>query len=400
MNATRRCALFAAWLALSASVAAAGDGDERKALDILKKADAATKAVKAFSCKAEFHGTGGLANRVPIIKGTVKARQARPGILGVVFGGKRGRPSQRITGVLTPPGAEKAEPFDIACDGKRAVLIDSSRKIATLGDLPQAKEMLRAGRPLYMLELLHPTPFRDEISAKELRYEGVEEIEGVPCDVVFVVYRNSHIDSRWHFGRDDALPRRVERHHGRLGGSGSMVLTLSELVVGSSFGASVFAPPIPKGYRKRAFQPPLQIGKRAPNWKLRKPDGQTVSLRSLRGNVVVLVFWATWCDFCKQSMPAFQALHEQYAERPVKVFGINCWETDGDPVAYMKAAKLTLPILLGGDKVADRYRVNGLPTFFVIDAKGRIAYTACGMLEQRVIAKHIEMAAAKAKGSK
>ncbi len=398
MDATRRCAVFTALLAISASMAAAGD--EPDALEILKKADAATRAVKAFSCKAEFQGIGGIADRVPIIKGTVKARQARPGILGLVFGDKGGRPSQWIKGALTSPGATTAEPFEIACDGKQAFLIDAQLKIVTRGELPQAEGMLKPGQPLYMLELLHPTPFTDEITAKSVRYEGVEDVEGVACDVVFVVYRKSDIDSRWFFGRDDSLPRRVERRYHRLGGSGSTVLTLGDLVVAPSLSASDFAPPIPKGYRKRSFQPPLKIGQRAPNWKLRSPDGKTVSLRSLRGNVVVLSFWATWCDYCRQSMPAIQAVHEEYAERPVKVFGINCWETDGDPFAYMKSTKRTFPILLGGDKVADKYRVNGLPAFFVIDAKGRISYAACGMLEQRAIVKHIEMAAAGLKASK
>ena len=72
MNATGRCAVFTALLAMSAPVAAAGD--EPDALEILKKADAATKAVKAFSCKAEFRGTGGIASGVPTIQGTVKAQ--------------------------------------------------------------------------------------------------------------------------------------------------------------------------------------------------------------------------------------------------------------------------------------------------------------------------------------
>jgi cytochrome c biogenesis protein CcmG/thiol:disulfide interchange protein DsbE len=398
MNATRRCAVFTALLAMSAPVAAASD--EPDALEILKKADAATKAVKAFSCKAEFRGTGGIANGVPTIQGTVQARQARPGVLGLIFGAKHGRPSQRIKGEFTPPGAKTAEPFEIASDGKRAVLIDVQRKILTRGELPEAEAMLKTGLPLYMIELLHPTPFTDEITAKETRCEGVEDVEGVACDVVFVVYHKSDIDSRWYIGRADSLPRRVERLYGRLGRPGSTVLTLTDLVVAPSLGASDFAPSTPKGYRVKTFQPPLRLGQRAPNWKLPAPDGKIVSLESLRGNVVVLSFWATWCDYCKQSMPAMQALHEQYAERPVKVFGINCWETDGDPVAYMKSANRNLPILLGGDKVADKYRVNCLPTFFVIDAKGRIAYIGSGMLQAREMTMRIEMAAAGFKSEK
>ncbi len=398
MDATRRCTIIMVILAASAPMAAIADAPD--AIEILLKADAAAKAVKAFSCKAEFHGTDSIADHVPTISGTVKARQVRPKILGLLFDTNRGRPSQRIQGDFKPPGAEKPERFDVASDGKHAVRIDIQQKIVTRGKLPAAESLLGAGRPLYMIELLHPTPFADEITAKKTHYQGVQDVEGVACDIVFVVYRGSDIDSRWYFGRDDSLPRRVERIYNKLGRPGSTVLTISDLVVTPSLNASDFAPPVPKDYRTQVFQEPLKVGQRAPRWKLRTPDGQSVTLKSLRGNVVVLSFWATWCDYCKQSMPDLQALHERYAKQPVKVFGVNCWETNGDPVAYMKSAKYSLPILLGGNKVADKYRVNGLPTFFVIDGRGRIAYIGCGILREREMKKHIEKALARSKPKK
>lgn len=398
MDAPRRCAVIMALLAISAPMTVGAD--EPQAIDILLKADAATKAVKAFTCKAEFHGAGGITDHVPIIRGTVMARQARPRILGLIVGAAPGPPAQRIKGEWVSPGGKTAEPFDIASDGKRAVVINAQQRIVIRGELPEAESMLNVGQPIYMIELLHPTPFTDEITAKETRYEGVQDVEGVACDVVFVVYRGTGIDSRWYFGRDDSLPRRVERIYDRLGQEGSTILTLSELVVFPSLGASAFAPPSPAGFVAKAFQPPLRIGQKAPDWKLRTPEGQTVALKNLRGNVVVLSFWATWCEYCEQSMPALEAIHERYADEPVKVFGVNCWETDGDPVAYMKSANRSLPILLDGNKVAEKYRVNGLPTCFVIDGGGRIAYIGTGILQGREMLHHIEKAAARSKPKK
>jgi len=103
-----------------------------------------------------------------------------------------------------------------------------------------------------------------------------------------------------------------------------------------------------------------------------------VRLADLRGNVVVVDFWATWCGPCKLAMPGMQALQDEFAGEPVKVFGINCWERGGDPAAYMQKRKFTYGLLLDGDKVAEQYRINGLPTYYVIDAQGKIAFASSG----------------------
>ena len=102
-------------------------------------------------------------------------------------------------------------------------------------------------------------------------------------------------------------------------------------------------------------------------------------MASLRGSVVVMDFWATWCGPCMIAMPEIQKVHEHFRDQPVKVFGVNCMEgAGGDPAKYMRSQKYTYSLLLDGDSVADRYNVSGIPTFYVVDQQGRIAFSSVG----------------------
>lgn len=347
-------------------------------LALLKRVDEATRAVKAFSYEAEFRGEGPYADRAPRLRGTLNARQARRRFF---FGG--GKDAMRFQGELLEPGADEARRFDVATDGRIIIGIDHQRKLFTYGSYAKAKPLLQPMSPLFMREFFHPTPFRDEITGKVARLEGIETIGGVPCDVVYVVYRND-TESRWYFGREDALPRRVDRLLGPKGKLGAIVLSIADLSIDPEFDKEVFRPKRPQGYDKRQFEAPrelLAVGSQAPDWELKTPDGKTVRLSDLRENVVVLDFWANWCVSCKMSMPAMQRVHERYRDRPVKVFGLSCWKDKEkeDPVAYMKSRGLTYTLLLDGDQVAKDYGVSYLPTFCVIDPQGRVAHAGAGV---------------------
>ena len=90
-------------------------------------------------------------------------------------------------------------------------------------------------------------------------------------------------------------------------------------------------------------------------------------------------FWATWCVPCKIAMPEVQKVHEHFYDQTVKVFGVNCMEgAGGDPAHYMRSQKFTDSLLLDGDGVADAYNVSGIPTFYVVDQQGRIAFSSVG----------------------
>lgn len=122
----------------------------------------------------------------------------------------------------------------------------------------------------------------------------------------------------------------------------------------------------------------LPNGTPAPDWNLLDKDGNKVALSQLKGKVVVIDFWATWCGPCKQAMPTIQKLYNTYKNKGVVVLGINVSE-NADPVKFMKENGYSYRLLLNGDQVATNYKVEGIPTMYVIDKNGKIAFGQSGV---------------------
>ena len=122
------------------------------------------------------------------------------------------------------------------------------------------------------------------------------------------------------------------------------------------------------------------MGSEAPEWTLKDGDGKEVSLKSLRGKLVLLDFWATWCGPCRQAMPGVQKLYEKYKGKPLAVFGVNCYErgSNVDPAGFMKQGGFTYPQLLQGSDVVQTYRAVGIPTFYLIAPDGKILLAFSG----------------------
>ena len=114
-------------------------------------------------------------------------------------------------------------------------------------------------------------------------------------------------------------------------------------------------------------------------------QGMPVVLSSLKGKVVILDFWATWCGPCRASFPYLQKVYEKYQKNPhVAFLAVDSWERMKDIPAtvanakkFMNDNKYTFPVVLD-DKVAERYNVTGIPTKFIIDKNGDIAFTTIG----------------------
>jgi thiol-disulfide isomerase/thioredoxin len=121
-------------------------------------------------------------------------------------------------------------------------------------------------------------------------------------------------------------------------------------------------------------------GQTAPEFALKTPDGTEVTLASLKGRVVLLDFWATWCGPCKMAMPGVQSLHEKYQGKPVSIFGVDTFEPGaGDKAAkYMQEKKYTYGLLLEGDSLAKKYGIGSIPTFVLIGRDGKVIYTGVG----------------------
>jgi len=225
---------------------------------------------------------------------------------------------------------------------------------------------------LWVDQFFDPTLFEEARRGHSAKHEGTKKINGVECDVIHVAYRNAVGEARWYLGRKDHLPRRVDQ----IRSGGTLVVSLSDLDVAPKLDADTFAIEVPEGHEVRDLGL-LPLGSPAPNWTLQTPVGRSVSLESLRGKVVVMDFWATWCSPCKAAMPGVQKLHEKFKGRPVAVYGITSRE-HGDPAKYMKEMGYTYGLLLKGEQVAKAYRVKAVPVFYVIGPDGRIIYRKTG----------------------
>jgi len=107
--------------------------------------------------------------------------------------------------------------------------------------------------------------------------------------------------------------------------------------------------------------------------------GQPVSLEALRGRVVLLTFWASWCAECRPEMPLFERLHRDFAAQGLTVLGINFQEDKQTIQAYAKALDLTFSLVLDSHGTITRsYGVIGLPTTILIGRDGRSAALAVG----------------------
>lgn len=123
-------------------------------------------------------------------------------------------------------------------------------------------------------------------------------------------------------------------------------------------------------------------GTKPPEFNGHTADGQTVSLVSLRGKVILLNFWATWCLECRPEMPLFEQLHRDFAAQGLSILGINAREGTAAIQRYAKELGLTFPLVLDPKgEINASYGVIGLPTTFLIGRDGRAVALAVGPRE-------------------
>jgi len=119
----------------------------------------------------------------------------------------------------------------------------------------------------------------------------------------------------------------------------------------------------------------------APDFTLDTLQGEKVTLSHLRGKIVVVNFWATWCLPCRKETPELEKAYEQYEDSGMVLLGVPLTEQDSvsDVESFVQEFKLTYPILLDRDgSVSNLYQIEGLPTTFFINREGIIRTVVVG----------------------
>jgi len=117
----------------------------------------------------------------------------------------------------------------------------------------------------------------------------------------------------------------------------------------------------------------VAVGNVAPDFTLKTLDGKQVTLSQLRGKVVLLDFWATWCPPCREEMPALEAAYKKFAGPDLAFVAVDLAENDVTVGAFAQQFGITFPIALDGNgQVTDTYNILPLPTSFFIDRSGKV----------------------------
>jgi len=108
---------------------------------------------------------------------------------------------------------------------------------------------------------------------------------------------------------------------------------------------------------------------------------ETVSLSQLKGKVVFLNFWATWCGPCRAEMPSMETLYALYKEKGLEILAVNCSENRQEVAAFMQEYGLSFSTLLDEDgKVRSIYGIQAIPTSYLIDRDGMIVARIVGSI--------------------
>ncbi|MDR3763246.1 MAG: TlpA disulfide reductase family protein [Acidobacteriota bacterium] len=136
------------------------------------------------------------------------------------------------------------------------------------------------------------------------------------------------------------------------------------------------------------FNGPMGIaaGQTAPDFALKDVQGHTVALKQLRGKVVIVNFWATWCPPCKEEIPWFMDLQNKYAGQNVQILGVSMDDANDhdEVVKYAGKIGINYPVLFGNEGLAQQYGgVEMLPTTYFISRNGVVVTRVLGQPRKR-----------------
>lgn len=215
--------------------------------------------------------------------------------------------------------------------------------------------------------------------------KGTEKVGATPCRVVELTGKGGTMNL--FLGSKDGL---VYRMVYKMSGGSTYEELVTSLQLNPSIPKDVFAfkPPAdakkvePKQQAEGSREDTKSLeGQPAPDFTLTDMEGNSVSLSNLKGKVVFLDFWSTWCPPCRESLPHTQSLsqHEKAKSGELVVLAINAREEADKVKQFMQEKGFSFRVLMDKDgAVLDKYKVQGIPTFVLIDREGKVAWVQVG----------------------
>ena len=389
-------------------------GDMIKGEETLAKFKAAWEAARLVNYFMRVTGTGTFAATTPTYESTVKMSRAQVGGWKLTLNGK-------ATGGTDPAAVTE---YEIAYDGATARAARHSEKVVFEREIRESPDLLsffnaQGARQAIAWELIQSEKPFD--GATNVAHQGTREIDGVSCDVLFIPTIAAAVDGdeadegkanpkanakatttpsrgvRLFLASTDSMPRRIERVEVSVDGKESArVADISAWALNERASAGAYAMSVPDGYRVRVqksarpkrVEPAggggqgalLAVGDPAPDFTLKDPTGKEHTLASFKGKIILIDFWATWCQPCIAIMPAMDRIHNAYKDKGLTLIGVHVWANPSapEPVKFFKDKGHKYLLLLEGDPAATAYKVGGIPTFYIIGPDGKIRFRASG----------------------
>lgn len=271
-------------------------------------------------------------------------------------------------------------------------LADAPKERTSLDELPQPMEALID--PSLMLTIAAVPSAALSRNATDISKGGDAAVDGAAFPTLVVKQKTGVVLTLLLDPRTHLVHRALTDARGELEAKGSRnvesaLLTIDYTTVapGADLKGEQFAWAPPEGARDAAARhgqgeemgASALEGKAAPDFKLSGLDDKQVSLADLKGSVVIVDFWATWCPPCRASLPHLDETYAKFKGDGLKVYAINVGEEKQQVQAFVDKTKLAVPVLLDSDSaVLQKYEGSGIPETVVIGKDGKIRKVLVG----------------------